>query len=137
MEQVDARLTTLGLISTAKHATDPDSVKAIIDLDLSVLPVLPTTHRDYYRNLETRMKWQQINATNEQKRQTLRFEAWTKIYTLLKISSERTAPVLSRKLLLRVTNVTIQPTKTDKSPNKSPNQFHKITNARAQLRQRG
>ena len=38
------------------------------------------------------------NAANEEKRYTLRLQAWTEVYTALKISTETTAPVLSRVL---------------------------------------
>ena len=99
MEQIDARLASMGLLAVAKHGEDPESCKSIVDLDLSMLPALAPTHRDYYRNMETRMKWTQVNASNEEKRKTLRLEAWTKVYTLLKVSTETSAPVLSRLML--------------------------------------
>ena len=67
-EQVDARLAELGLLSVAQ-GHDPASVKAIIDYDLAALPVLASTHKDFYRNMETRMKWEKENAANEEKRQ--------------------------------------------------------------------
>ena len=97
-EQIDARLADLGLLAVAQ-GHDPASVKSIIDYDISVLPVLASTHRDFVRTQETRMKWLVFNASNEEKRQALRFESWTKVYTLFKVSTETSAPVLSRELL--------------------------------------
>ena len=54
-EDIDARLSMPGLLGVAQGGDSP-AVKAIIDTDLSMLPELPTTHKDYYRNLETRLK---------------------------------------------------------------------------------
>ena len=99
MEQVDARLADLGLLAVAKDGADPDSVKALIDYDLSLCPELAPTHPQYHRNLETRMRYNMHNASNAQKRLSLRYAAWTKVYSLFKISTETTAPVFTRELL--------------------------------------
>ena len=88
LEQVDARLADLGLLSVAKDGADPDSVKQLIDFDLSLIPTLPATHPQYLCTMENRMKYQQHNASNEQKRLSLRYSAWTKVYTLFKMSTE-------------------------------------------------
>ena len=45
-EQVEARLATLGLLSVAEGGL-PDEAKCIVDVDLSLLPMLPKEHRDY------------------------------------------------------------------------------------------
>ena len=97
-EESDARLTALGLKAVAQ-GHDSAGVKAIIDTDLSMLPTLPASHKDYYRNMETRLKIETQNAANEQKRFALRMSDWTTVYTLFKISTEKTAPMLSRDLL--------------------------------------
>ncbi|MDC0525857.1 hypothetical protein OAO87_02565, partial [bacterium] len=99
MEQVEARLADYGLLAVAKDGADPDSCKALIDYDLSAYPELPPAHPHYLRNLETRMRYNQHNASNYQKRRSLRFAAWTKVYTLFKASTETSAPVFSRELL--------------------------------------
>ena len=99
MDQVVARLADLGLLAVAKDGADPDSVKELVDYDLSMVPSLPPTHPHYHRNLETRMRYQQHNDSNMQKRLALRYKAWTKVYTLFKVSTEVTAPVFSRRLL--------------------------------------
>ena len=64
-----------------------------------MLPVLPVTHKDYYRNLETRLKIQTQNAQNEEKRFQIRMSDWTTVYSLFKTSTEKSAPLLSRDLL--------------------------------------
>ena len=48
LEQIDARLASMGLLAVAKHGEDPESCKSIVDLDLTMLPALAPTHRDYY-----------------------------------------------------------------------------------------
>ena len=73
-EQVDARLTALGLISVAQ-GHPPASVKAIKDYDLSILPVYPPSHKDYFRTLESRMKMELINSQNAEKRAELEYAA--------------------------------------------------------------
>ena len=97
-EDIDARLSMLGLLGVAQGGDSP-AVKAIIDTDLSMLPELPTTLKDYYRNLETRLKIQTQNAQNEEKRFSLRMSDWTTVYSLFKMSTEKSAPLLSRDLL--------------------------------------
>ena len=97
-EEADARLSMLGLLGVAQGGDSP-AVKAIIDTDLSVLPVLPVTHKDYYRNLETRLKIETQNAQNEEKRFQIRMSDWTTVYSLFKTSTEKSAPLLSRDLL--------------------------------------
>ena len=62
------------------------------------MPLLPEGHRDAERRKESRIKVIAQNAANEEKRYTLRLQAWTEVYTALKISTETTAPVLSRVL---------------------------------------
>jgi len=74
-EQVNARLADMGLLAVAKEGADPDSVKELIDFDLSLVPALPPTHPHYHRNLETRMRYQQHNDANHQKRLALRYKA--------------------------------------------------------------
>ena len=51
----------------------------------------------HYRNVETRMNWSAQNTSNEERRMTIGMEAWTKVYTLFKVSTETTAPVFSRE----------------------------------------
>ena len=97
MEQVDARLADANLLAVA-HGHDPAACKAILDVDLSAIPLPDPTHRDYLRIMERRIVVDTQNRANAQKRFTLKMEAWTKVYTLLKISTEKTAPVLSREL---------------------------------------
>ena len=45
------------------------------------------------------MRYQQHNDANMQKRLALCYKAWTKVYTLFKVSTEISAPVFSRRLL--------------------------------------
>ena len=70
----------------------------ITDVDLTLLPSLPPDHRDYHRREEYRIKTQTQNQSNATKRYTLTMEAWTEVYTMLKKSTETTAPVLSREI---------------------------------------
>ena len=67
---------------------------------MTELPELPVSNKDYSRRLETRIKIKAANAANAQKRLQITLEAWTEIYTLLKTSTEVTAPMLSRDLKL-------------------------------------
>ena len=97
-EQVDARLAASKLLAVA-NGFDPPSVKFIVDVDLSMLPALPSTHKEYERRLEKRTQIIAQNQSNEEKRSTLRFEAWTEVYSLFKTSTELTNPILSRSLL--------------------------------------
>ena len=79
----------------------PAAARAIVDVDLTELPELPVSNKDYSRTgLETRIKIKAANAANAQKRLQITLEAWTEIYTLLKTSTEITAPMLSRDLKL-------------------------------------
>ena len=96
-EKAENTLASLGLLAVV-HGEEPASVRAIVDVDLSLMPELPLGHRDYHRRMESRIKIQAQNRANAERRYTLTMEAWTKIYTLLKKSTETTAPVLSREL---------------------------------------
>ena len=96
-EQAEARLASRSLLAVAQ-GDYPPSVKSIVDVDLDSLPELPVGHRDYTRRQETRIKIQTQNAANAEKRYDLLMTAWTEVYTLLKESTETTAPVLSRQL---------------------------------------
>ena len=98
-EQLDARLTGLGLLAVAQ-GHPPASVGCIIDQPLDDLPALEPSHRDFHRREEARSRVKTANAANAARRTQLTLEAWTDVYTLLKISTEETAPTLSRELLL-------------------------------------
>ena len=97
-EDADARLAALGLKGVAQ-GHDPPGVRDIIDIDLSLLPALPVDHKDYYRNNMERMRAARTNAANREKRFVTRMKAWTDVYTLFKLSTEKSAPMLSRELL--------------------------------------
>ena len=98
-EAAEARFAARNLLVVANGGT-PAAARAIVDVDLRELPELPVDNRDYSRRLETRIKIKATNAANAQKRLQITLEAWTEIYTLLKVSTEATAPVLSRDLKL-------------------------------------
>ena len=97
-ESAKARLAGLGLLGVAANGDWPAAAKQIIDFDLDELPELPVTHREHERRKVDRMKIKASNAANAQKRQTLLLDAWTKIYTLMKASTEVSSPVLSRDM---------------------------------------
>ena len=94
-EAAEARLAEKGLLAVAQ-GEEHSSVKAIVDVDLSSLPALPTTHRDHHRREEARTKIEAQNKANDEKRFTLTMQAWTEVYALYKASTEKTAPLLSR-----------------------------------------
>ena len=96
-EQVETRLAANHLLVVAQGGSPP-AADCIIDVSLSDVPLLPTTHRDYERRMETRIKIQNTNAQNAVKRYNLTMDAWTEIYTLFKTSTESAAPALSREL---------------------------------------
>ena len=60
-EQLDARLTGLGLLAVAQ-GHPPASVGCIIDQPLDDLPALHPTHRDFNRREEARSKAKVANA---------------------------------------------------------------------------
>ena len=96
-EQVEARFAELGWLASAQ-GLQSESVKAIVDIDLSSLPMLDETHREYNRRLTDRIKIAAQNEANRRKRCALQLAEWTKIYAALKKCTETTAPVLSREL---------------------------------------
>ena len=97
MECAEARFTARQLLSVAK-GHDPPACDCIIDFDLSALPTPDPSHRDYYRIMSDRIKYETQNLANEQKRAMIKLVAWTDIYTSLKTCTEKTAPVLSQEL---------------------------------------
>ena len=97
-EDAEATLAGLKLLAVAQGGNHPEA-EAIIDVDLSEHPELDLTHRDYCRRMEFRSKVIAQNKSNALKRQRIMLEAWTELYTLLKKCTEKTAPVLSRKLM--------------------------------------
>ena len=86
-----------GLLVVA-NGGKPAAARAIVDIDLGDLPVLPVGDRDYNRRQEARIKIIAQNRSNAEKRKQIELDAWTEMYTDLKISTEVTAPVLSREL---------------------------------------
>ena len=97
IEAAEARFAGDNLLAAANGGVPP-SAKQIIDIPMDSIPALPVTHRDHSRRQEARIKAQVQNAANAQKRLQITLESWTKVFTLLKISTESTAPVLSREL---------------------------------------
>ena len=66
-EQAEARLANRGLLAVAE-GHPPTAVKCIVDVDLTALPELPPSHRDYHRRLESRTKVEAQNTANAEKR---------------------------------------------------------------------
>ena len=98
VEAVEARWAARGLLVVA-NGGKPAAAKAIVDVDLTQMPALPPDTRDYHRREEARIKVMAQNASNAQKRIQIELDAWTELYTDLKVSTELTAPVLSRELI--------------------------------------
>ena len=98
LEQASSRFAEAMLLAPAEGQMTAES-RLIKDVDLTTLPELPEDDRDHNRRHEARIKHQTQNAQNAEKRLLLELQAWTKIYTMLKISTETTAPVLSRQLM--------------------------------------
>ena len=97
LESAEAKLAGKQLLAVAQ-GHEPPAVKCIVDIDLSELPTLPTSHRDHDRREETRIKVKAQNKANAEKRLNLTLTAWTEIYSAIKACTEVTAPVLSREL---------------------------------------
>ena len=55
LESAEAKLAGKQLLAVAQ-GHEPPAVKCIVDIDLSELPTLPTSHRDHDRREETRIK---------------------------------------------------------------------------------
>ena len=96
-EQAEARFAQRQLLAVAQ-GFDPPSATSIVDVNLDELPELHESHRDHHRRHEARIKIMAQNKSNAEKRFQLVMEDRTKVYTLLKTSTESTAPVLSREL---------------------------------------
>ena len=97
LEKAEARLASLGLLAAAEgHPSE--ATKAIVDIDLDDLPALEPSHREYHRRHTDRTKIAAQNKANESKRFSITMAEWTTIFSLLKASTEETAPVLSRQL---------------------------------------
>ena len=96
-EQVETALAMRELLFVAQGGEHP-SVKAIKDVDLTRLPALAPTDRDYNRREETRIKILTQNEANAEKRIALQLKYWTEVYAWFKQSTELSAPVLSREL---------------------------------------
>ena len=84
-EAAEARFAARNLLVVA-NGGKPAAARAIVDVDLTELPELPVSNKDYSRRLETRIKIKAANAANAQKRLQITLEAWTEIYTLLSCS---------------------------------------------------
>ena len=83
----------------AEGLTAPDA-EHILDNDLADVPeITDTTHRDYFRRQELRSKLIKENRANALKRRSIQNAKWTELYALLKVSTETSAPFLSRELL--------------------------------------
>ena len=82
-----------GLLEVAQGGL-PASAKYIVDVDITTLPALPPTHRDYHRREECRTKTITQNRANAERRFILTMQAWTSLYATLKACTEKTAPVL-------------------------------------------
>ena len=96
-ENAETALAARELLAVANNLEHPN-VKCIIDVDLSALPALDAAHRDHNRREEYRIKVEAQNRANAEKRYSLTLKYWTEVYTLLKRSTETTAPVLSKEL---------------------------------------
>ena len=66
-EQVEARFASRSLLVVAQGGSPP-AADAIIDVDLAKLPSLPTTHRDFNRREEIRIKVETQNVANQRRR---------------------------------------------------------------------
>ena len=84
---------------TVAEGNEPPEVKCIVDVDLDELPELPVTHKEHHRRQEARMKVIAQNEANERKRESIIYDKWTELYTVLKTCTEVTAPVTSRQLV--------------------------------------
>mgnify|MGYP005690006249 CR=1 FL=1 len=83
VESAEALLAGLHLLAAAQ-GLDPPGAACIVDVDLAGLVPLPPDHREYHRREERRILVQTQNEANERKRHSLRMEARTTIYALLK-----------------------------------------------------
>ena len=100
LETAEAVLAASGLLAVADGG-DPSTVKLIVDVDLNALPELAPADKEYSRRLETRTKIIATNAANAEKRKQLTLAAWTELYTMVKLCTEKNAPVLSREMFNR------------------------------------
>ena len=78
VEAVEARWAARGLLVVANGGT-PAAARAIVDIDLTMLPSLPVASRDHHRREEARIKVMAQNASNAQKRIQLELDAWTEL----------------------------------------------------------
>ena len=85
VEAVEARWAARGLLVVADGGK-PAAAKAIVDVDLAQIPALAPGSRDFHRREEARIKVMAQNASNAQKRIQIELDAWTELYTDLKVS---------------------------------------------------
>ena len=97
LDAIQARWAARGLQSVADGG-DPSAAKAIVDIDLSSIPELPVGDRDHNRRKEIRIRYSAQNKSNAERRRQLKLDAWTEIYTDLKVSTEISAPAISEVL---------------------------------------
>jgi hypothetical protein len=96
-QQAEAFLAARGLLDVARGHTPP-AVQCIIDVDMSLLPMLPESHTDWHARLEDRSEAQTQNDANQRIRFALRMQAWTDVYVALFDWSATDAPELNSML---------------------------------------
>lgn len=98
LESTEAKFANKGLLVVA-NGGQPTSLLQIIDIPLSAIPELPMGQPGYERRFETRLRAHIDNQRNAERRWEITMRAWTAIYSALKESTAKNAPMLSRELL--------------------------------------
>ena len=84
--------------SDTRGGTSSGHGGSAVPIELSSDAALDPSHKEYHRRQTDRTKIAAQNRANESKRFSITMAEWTTIYSLLKASTEDTAPVLSRQL---------------------------------------
>ena len=95
IEQAEARF---GILLAVAQGQPPARTQRIVDIDLTSLPMLPVGNPGYDRRLEIRTRYLAQNEANVRTRFDMTMADWTTIYSALKVSTETTAPMLSREM---------------------------------------
>ena len=91
----------LGPLLAVAEGQTPAAARRIIDVDLRMMPELPSEHRDYERRNEVRLRARLQNEKNQLDRFLIIMQERTLVYEALATAAEGGAPVLFETIRTR------------------------------------
>ena len=91
----------LGPLLAVAEGQTPGAARRIIDVDLRLIPELPSGHRDYERRNEVRLRSRLQNEKNQLDRFLITMQERTLVYEALSTAAEGGAPVLYETMRVR------------------------------------